>query len=461
MGRVATVRGNLARISGDLARCVALSRRALDVLSETEFMWAVAKLNVAYAYQVSGDVTPTAERLVADAIAPVRATQNPFTVLRSVVNLARLQALQGRLRKAADAFEEASRLSAGVGKGEILVGNPAYYFGVADLLREWNDLDDAQRHVEQGMELVAGMPTVDADVVAHGFITRARLQGARGRYGSAIATLEGFSHLARQRNYFASLAARGMAEQARMRVTQGDLASAVRWAEANALRAVDELAYPQEEEYLVLARVLIAQGRRNPAGRYLGDALDLLDRLLSAAEGGGRGGKVIEVLVLRALSLQALGETSDALVALEQALMLAEPEGYVRSFVDEGQPLESLLLELLRGWHKRGQEARPHASIGYVRHLLSAFEPPSTSTGPPPQGHGLGTNQSLPELLTAREREVLELIASGLSNQEIASRLFVAHSTVKSYVNRIFRKLSVESRTKAVVRARELHLISE
>ena len=461
MGRVATVRGNLARISGDLARCVALSQRALDVLPETEFMWAVAKLNVAYAFQVNGDVRPAAERLVADAITPVRATQNPFTVVRSFINLARLQALQGRLRKAADTFEKASRLSAGVGKGESLVGNPAYYFGVADLLREWNDLDDAQRHVEQGMELLAGMPTVDAEVVAHGFITQARLQRARGKYDAAIVTLEDFSHLVRRRNYFAPLAARGTAEQARMRVTQGDLAAAVRWAVGSGLRAEDEVAYPQEEEYLVLARVLIARGRRNPAGRYLGEALGLLDRLLRAADAGGRGGRVVEVLVLRALSLQARSESGDALAALERALTLAEPEGYVRTFVDEGQPVETLLLELLRGWHKEGQDARAHASIGYVRHLLSAFEPPYTSTGPRPQAYSPGTNQLLPELLTAREREVLELIASGLSNQEIASRLFVAHSTVKSYVNRIFRKLGVESRTKAVVRAGELHLISE
>jgi LuxR family maltose regulon positive regulatory protein len=462
MGRVATVRGNLARISGDLARCVALSRRALDVLPETEFMWAVAKLNVAYAYQVNGDVTPAAERLVADAIATVRATQNPFTVLRSVLNLAWLQVLQGQLRKAADAFEEASRLSAGLGKGEILVGNPAYYFGVADLLREWNDLDDAQRHVEQGMELVAGMPTVDADVVAHGFITQARLQRARGGYGSAIATLEDFWHLARQRNYSAPLAARIRAEQARMWVAQGDLVAAVRWADGIGLRAQDEVAYPQEEEYLVLARVLIARGRRNPAGHYLDDALGLLNLVLRAAESGGRGGRVVEVLVLRALALQTRGKTSDALLALERALTLAEPEGYVRSFVDEAQPMKTLLLELLRGWHKEDKDARSHASIDYVRNLLSAFESPSTSIGPPPPlGYGLGTNQPLPELLTAREREVLELIASGLSNQEIASRLFVAHSTVKSYVNRVFRKLGVESRTKAVVRARELHLISE
>jgi LuxR family maltose regulon positive regulatory protein len=170
----------------------------------------------------------------------------------------------------------------------------------------------------------------------------------------------------------------------------------------------------------------------------------------------------VEILVLRALSLQAQSEISDALVALERALTLAESERYVRSFLDEGQPVETLLLELLKGWHKEDQDARQDDSIGYVRHLLSAFEATSTVTGPlPPQGYGLGTNQPLPELLTAREREVLELIASGLTNQEIASRLFVAHSTVKSYVNRIFRKLGVESRTKAVVRARELHLIFE
>jgi ATP/maltotriose-dependent transcriptional regulator MalT len=124
--------------------------------------------------------------------------------------------------------------------------------------------------------------------------------------------------------------------------------------------------------------------------------------------------------------------------------------------------VETLLSELLKGWRKEGQDARQDASIGYVRHLLPAFEPTSTATGPlRPQGYGLGTNQPLPEFLTAREQEVLELIVSGLSNQEIASQLFVAHSTVKSYVNRIFRKLGVESRTKAVVRARKLHLIFE
>jgi hypothetical protein len=107
--------GNLARISGDLARCVAFSRQALDLLPETHFTWKVSKLNATYAYQVSGEVTPTTERLVADAIATVRGTGNPLTILRSVINLAQLQVLQGRLQQAVTTFEEAARSSSGPG----------------------------------------------------------------------------------------------------------------------------------------------------------------------------------------------------------------------------------------------------------------------------------------------------------------------------------------------------------
>src|SRR5918995_3770546 len=195
LGQAAVVRGNLARISGDFARCVAFSRRAMDLLPERHFAWTVSKLNATYAYQVSGEVTPTTERLVADAIATVRGTGNPLTIMRSVINLAQLQVLQGRLQQAVTTFEEAARSSSGPGGSEQLVGNPAYYFGMGDLLREWNDLDAAEHHLEQGMDLVSEIPTVDAEVVAHGFISLAQLHQARGEYGAAKRTLENFSHL--------------------------------------------------------------------------------------------------------------------------------------------------------------------------------------------------------------------------------------------------------------------------
>ena len=173
-------------------------------------------------------------------------------------------------------------------------------------------------------------------------------------------------------------------------------------------------------------------------------------------------GSVIEILALRALALRARHESSEALAALERALVLAEPEGYVRLFIDEGAPMAALLSELLKARSKGPRNALQHPLLGYARRLLAAFEWPHTSTDPlVTGGYDPGQDQPLREHLTAREREVLELIARGLSNQEIASRLFIATSTVKGYVHSILRKLEVDSRTQAISRARELHLVSE
>ena len=408
LGHVATIRGNLARISGDLARCVAFSRRALDLLPETHFMCTVARLNATYGYHVSGDVTPTTERLVAEVITPVRRTGNPLTILRSIINLARLQVLQGRLQQASATFEEAARSSSGPGGSERLVGNPAYHFGMGDLLREWNDLDAAERHLEQGMDLVSEIPTVDADVVAHGFISLARLQRARGEYGPAITTLEIFSHLAHRQNFFPPLLANAAAAKARLSLGQGNLPAAIGWAEASGLR-VDKPNNPREGEYLTLARVLIAQGRDDPEGPYFDDALRLIDLLLRAAESGARMGSVIEILVLRALALQARRETGGAFASLERALSLAEPEGYVRVFVDEGAPMATLLSAFLKARRRGGRGTKQLASLDYVRRLLAVFEPPA------PTQHAQATGQPLPELLTRREREVLALLAEEVS----------------------------------------------
>ena len=164
-------------------------------------------------------------------------------------------------------------------------------------------------------------------------------------------------------------------------------------------------------------------------------------------------GSTIEILVLRARALQKGGEPSEALATLQRALTIAEPEGYVRVFVDEGEPLAALLSEFLNAWRKGSRDAHHRALLDYVRRLLAAFGSPQPSVEPSPEPPLLAS-------LTARERKVLALIASGLSNQEIAARLFVEVSTVKSYANSIFRKLGVQSRTQAVAEARALHLIS-
>jgi LuxR family transcriptional regulator, maltose regulon positive regulatory protein len=367
-----------------------------------------------------------------------------------LTNLAWLHVMQGRLRQARATYEAAMQEVSESAKMQQLVNGSAYYFGMGDLYREWNDLGTAQSHLEQGMEAVArGTLIVDADVILLGYLSMARLQQALGDPNGALATLEELAHLTQQRNFVASVLARAAAAKARVWLAQGDLLAAVRWAETSGLRAHGGPNYPQEGEYLTLARVLSAQGQEDPSGRLLGDALGLLDRLLKAAEDGGRMGSVIEILVLRALALKKRGDQSEALAALERALMLAEPEGYVRVFVDEAEPMAALLSELLSARRKGLREARRRNMLDYVRRLLAAFESSRPSAEPP-----------LLAPLTAREREVLGLIASGLSNREIANRLFVEVSTVKSYANSIFRKLGVQSRTQAVAEARALHLIS-
>jgi LuxR family maltose regulon positive regulatory protein len=226
---------------------------------------------------------------------------------------------------------------------------------------------------------------------------------------------------------------------------QGNLQSAVHWADTSGLRPNDDLSYPHEFAYLALARVRIAQGHQDSAGPALHDVLRLLDRLLSAAESGMRMDSVIEILILRALAFEGHGQHAAALTALERALTLAAPEGYVRRFVDEGMPMAVLL-----------RAAYAHGIVpNYAAQLLGHFGAltlPEPSTPPAAAHH-------LPEALTERELQILRLLGAGRSNQEIADELVIAVGTVKRHINSILGKLHAQSRLHAVARARELHLL--
>jgi LuxR family maltose regulon positive regulatory protein len=212
-------------------------------------------------------------------------------------------------------------------------------------------------------------------------------------------------------------------------------------------------------EHLILARVLVALGRDDPQSAHLENALKLLARLLEAAERAGWMGKAIEILVLQALALQGHGEDDKTLTALGRALALAEPEGYTRIFLDEGPPVAHLL----------HQAAACGIAPDYVRSLLAAFEGATTDAHGAWAGQKTTTEESpvvvrpssLLDPLSERELEVLRLIAQGLTNREIASRLFLAQSTVKVHTRNIYGKLDVHSRTQAVACAQELGLLSE
>jgi LuxR family maltose regulon positive regulatory protein len=194
----------------------------------------------------------------------------------------------------------------------------------------------------------------------------------------------------------------------------------------------DDFTLLREFEYLMLVRIFLAQ-KNFPA------ALSLSDRMRRSAVAAGRRGALIEILLLQALAYQEMDNYSDGLTALGQALSLAEPEGYVRVFLDDGAPMAKLLR------HAGSKGLTPK----YISWLLTQFE-----------GKALITPQPLIEPLSERELEILRLIASGKSNQEIAAQLVISIGTVKSHLSHIFNKLNVESRTQCVARARELKLLS-
>jgi LuxR family maltose regulon positive regulatory protein len=447
LGQVALTRGYIALYSGDVEGSIEWCRQALDLLPEAETgWWASSFLGTARAYLVSGEATSAVEERVEAAAALARASGNLVTFLSSISLLGRLQVLQGRLRTGAHTYEQAMQVTPGREELQTLVNSADYYFGMGDLLRERNKLDEAEQHLSQGMDLVRGTLTVYAEIVTLGYTALARLQQARGNFQGALATLQAFTELAHQRHFVPRLLARGAAVQAQIEVAQGNVAAAVRWVEESGLSASDEeMSYPREREYLSLARVRIAQGQADPAGAFLHDALHVLDRLLQDAQHKARGSSAIEMLLLQALAWQAQAHQDQALAALERALALAEPEGYMRLFLDEGPAM----LALLRLAHARG------LAPTYLAMLLVAAGEQAAS----PASHPTPRSTLLVEPLTDRELEVLRLLAVGASNEEIAGQLVIAVSTVKRHVSNIFGKVSVSNRTQAVARAREIGLL--
>jgi LuxR family maltose regulon positive regulatory protein len=221
------------------------------------------------------------------------------------------------------------------------------------------------------------------------------------------------------------------------------LSQAEQWVADNQLDRHTDVSYTTELKLITLARVLIAQ-------KKLIESQELLYRLASTAEAGGRNGRLIEILVLLSLALQANSRVSQAIEILSKCLKLAEPEGYARIFLDEGQPMQMLLAQWLA-------HADPDPLRDYAIRLLSQFEAEpkeikATQDKAPPGG-------DLIEPLSQRELEVLHLIALGNTNQEIAAQLIVAPGTVKAHTASIYRKLDVANRTEAVARARQLGML--
>jgi len=326
--------------------------------------------------------------------------------------------------------------------------------GMSELEREHNDLQAATqlllRSQEQGEH--TGFPQ-------HPYrrrVVMARLLEAQRDLDGALALLDEAEPLYVS-DFFPNV--RPVAAlKARVWVALGKLDQALGWAHQQGLSAEDELNYPLEFEHITLARILLAQHKREGSDTLLHEAIGLLERLLKAAEEGGRTGNAIEILILQALVHQARGDLSTALVPLERALTLAEPEAYARIFLDEGEQMRSLIEDLRLTIVRQSRDDR---LISYANHLLDAFAHSSAvqHSSILPIEIQKSKMEHLVEPLSQRELEVLRLFKTELSGPEIARELVIGLSTGRTHTKSIYSKLNVNSRRAAVKRAIELGLI--
>ena len=440
-GIIAIARAYHAGALGDVPGSVNYARRALDCLPADDHFWrGAAGALLGLAYWTIGDLE-AAYRSYAVGMASLRTSGDITQSNSGAFILADIRTVQGRLREVARLYEQALHLAAGKG-GVMLPGTADLYVGMSEMRREQGDLESAVRYLLKSKEL--GSYNGLANNRYRWYVAMARIKEAQGDLVGALELLDEAERLyiPSPDPYVRPVAAL----KARVWVGQGRLAEALQWAAG--LSFDDELSYLREFEHITLARVLIAQYKSDRVDSAICQAMSLLERLLSAAEEGGRKGSVIEILVLQALAHQAQDNVPAALEPLARTLTLAEPEGYVRIFVDEGRPMATLM-------EKMARQGNVHVQA-YLRKLLATFGSPNGARETPRQAAG---DERLLEPLSERELEVLRLIAQGLSNREISKRLFRAVSTIKGYNQIIFEKLQVQSRTEAVARARELELL--
>ena len=427
-GAIELYRAAVALVRGDVPGTVRHARRTLDLaLTEDHGVRAGAAGFLGLAFWTSGDLE-AAHPAWAQCAAGLRRSGQIADVFGCAIAMADIRLVQGRLGEAMRTYEQALQRAAEQ-DGPVLRGTADMYVGMSEVHRERGDLQAATRQLLRSQELgeYNGLPQNPY----RWRVAMARIRQAEGDLDGALDLLNEAERLY-VGDFFPNVRP-VPALKARVWIAQGRLGEALGWAREQGLSADDDLSYLREFEHITLARALLA---RSP-GR---EAIRLLERLLPAAEQGGRTRHVIEIMVLRALAHQTLRDIPAALAGLERALTLAEPEGYVRVFADEGPPMASLLRAA----------AKQRIGGNYAGRLLAAMD--EHAYGP--------VKQALIEPLSERELDVLRLLGTELGGPAIARELMVSLNTVRTHTKHIYAKLAVTNRRAAVRRARELDLLS-
>ena len=448
LGEVYTFRASVALVQGDAVRASAYAQQALTLLPEENLMDRCnCTIYLGGGAFMTGNVRE-ASRLLNEARTMCKGV-HLYSMLYTLNFLAEVEIVQSKLHQAAETSQEVINSL----DGRPSIHSCAAHARLGHLYCEWNDLDQAVQHMQQAITL--GEQAGQDIYMASMYLTGARIHWTRGEKSEAFALLNKAGQAA-QRLGHSSDSSAVRAFRALYHLVQGDVAATEQWSETASLDVNGELVYEREMDYLVLARLRIAQNRSK-------EAIVLLERLLQANEAAERIGNIIQVLALKAIAHKTAGDAGQARTALSRALALAEPEGYIRVFVDEGVAMARLLANMSTLPSQQAATTESSASPEYIQKVLAAFPASETDSVKEHEKEELtetsAANARLIEPLSTREQEVLDLLAAGLSNEEIANQLVVSVGTVKTHMRNIYGKLGVNSRTKAIARARYLRLL--
>ncbi len=448
-GALAAARVALALLTGDPDGAVRLGEQALTELAVDEVgVRSNLTVHLGTAYRMRGDLAP-AIPLLTEGMALCEQDGNKPAWLIAASQRAIAWMTIGDLRLAYDAFREVIAIEADLGLTNLGFAI-ASHLGLAEILREWDRLDEAEEVLARALAVLERLDDGEQfGTRLYGALILIRVRCGQEDFEGALAIADQAMRDASQTDLSAWEFERAAAFRARVLIALGRIDEAQLW--ANSIPPVDlPLHSTREITYQILVRLHLAQGRLDEALQLIADARQLADE-------SDLRRRLIELDVLFAVALEQAGQRTAALRSLDSALSMAEPDGYLRAFVDDGPLLWPLLLDL-----RQARPAGARWSTTYIDQIIAAVGLPQgqLEPAPPPAVIAAGaTVEPLAEPLTERETEVLALLAEGLTNQEVADRLFLSVGTIKRHAHNIYGKLGVNSRTQAILRGQNLGLL--
>jgi LuxR family maltose regulon positive regulatory protein len=436
-GRIAVIRAYISTRTGDLSRTITLSSQALKLLPPRDLNWRSVAATM-LGFGTGSDRLVEAQQAFSEAMKMSKAAGNVYYHVFAGSCLGSVMLRRGKFKEAKDFNRQLLSLAIENGIEQTgIVGS--VYANLGTIFCEWNDIDEGIGLLSKGIEL--SELGCDPVILASCQIGLLRAFMYRMDIAGALKLMENINERAGNFVLPPWITNTISALNVFFWLGSGNLNAALKWAEKRGLRIDDTPDGSHEVEYIALAHILIAQNKLDEAKR-------LLQRLIENAKIGDRVYMMIEMRLMRTLIFKAQQDTAAALAELKLALSLAEPGGLIMILVSKGKPVAELLEEIVAVKTRDHDAAKAGFSLFYAKKLLSVFK-----AATPPKVEGLM------DPISERELEVLCLIAAGLSNREIADKLFISLNTVKTHTKNINSKLDVNSRTKAVARAKELGLL--